>query len=230
MEKILAEEKEAEEAAARAEEEAAAALKAQEEAASAAEAEAAAKEAEEAAKRQEEAEAAAAKAEAERLAQEEALKKAEEEATAAKAAKEEAERLAAEEAEKQAAEEAARAAEEAAAAETEEEDYSSGYSGTVLTAYAGRIQGPSGEETYYNQDLSDVISRMRSMGFDSDSYPYWVRSDGCKMLGDYIICAANLDVHPRGTTVESSLGTCLVCDTGGFAEYNIYQLDIATTW
>lgn len=224
MDRVLAEEKEAEEAAKRAEEEAAAALKAQEEAASAAEAEQAAKEAEEAAKRAEEAEAAAAKAEEERLAQEEALRLAEEEAEAAKAAKEEAERLAAEEEARRAEEEAA------AAAEEEEDDYSSGYSGTVLTAYAGRIDGPSGEETYYNQDLSDVISRMRSMGFDSESYPYWVRGDGCKMLGDYIICAANLDVHPRGSTVESSLGTCLVCDTGGFASYNIYQLDIATTW
>jgi hypothetical protein len=50
------------------------------------------------------------------------------------------------------------------------------------------------------------------------------------MLGDYIMCAANLDVFPRGTLVESSLGTCIVCDTGGFAAKNPYQLDIAVAW
>ena len=59
---------------------------------------------------------------------------------------------------------------------------------------------------------------------------YWVREDGCKMLGPYIMCAANLNRFPRGTTVESSLGTCLVCDTGGFAASNPTQLDIATNW
>ena len=50
------------------------------------------------------------------------------------------------------------------------------------------------------------------------------------MLGDYIMCAANLRVHPRGSLVESSLGTCIVCDTGGFASRNSNQLDIAVTW
>ena len=30
--------------------------------------------------------------------------------------------------------------------------------------------------------------------------------------------------------VESSLGTCIVCDTGGFASGNSQQLDIAVTW
>jgi hypothetical protein len=59
---------------------------------------------------------------------------------------------------------------------------------------------------------------------------YWIREDGCKMLGDYIMCAANLDVRPRGSLVESSLGTCIVCDTGGFAYSDPYQLDIAVNW
>ena len=78
--------------------------------------------------------------------------------------------------------------------------------------------------------MSGVVSIMRNMGFSSEDYPYWVREDGCKMLGPYIMCAANLDRFPRGTTVESSLGTCLVCDTGGFAASNPTQLDIATNW
>lgn len=94
----------------------------------------------------------------------------------------------------------------------------------------GVVYGPTGKETYYNLDMSGVVSIMRNMGFSSEDYPYWVREDGCKMLGPYIMCAANLDRFPRGTTVESSLGTCLVCDTGGFAASNPTQLDIATNW
>lgn len=107
---------------------------------------------------------------------------------------------------------------------------SSSWDGPVLTPSAGVVYGPSGKETYYNLDMSGVISIMRGMGFDEANYPYWVDSRGCKYLGDYIMCAANLDVHPRGTTVESSLGTCLVCDTGGFAYSNANQLDIAVAW
>jgi hypothetical protein len=106
----------------------------------------------------------------------------------------------------------------------------SSWSGPILTRSAGTVNGPSGKETYYNLDMSGVVSIMRNLGYDSTNYPYWVRSDGCKMLGDYIMCAANLSVHPRGTLVLSSLGTCIVCDTGGFAYSNSTQLDIATTW
>jgi len=101
------------------------------------------------------------------------------------------------------------------------------WNGPVLTPWAGTVEGPSGKETYYNLDMSGVVEIMRSMGNMDE---YWVREDGCKMLGDYIMCAANLDVHPRGSLVESSLGTCIVCDTGGFAYYNPTQLDIAVTW
>ena len=61
-------------------------------------------------------------------------------------------------------------------------------------------------------------------------YEVWVRNDGCKMFGDYIMCAANLGVHPFGSLVECSLGTCIVVDTGGFAAGNPNQLDIAVTW
>ena len=111
--------------------------------------------------------------------------------------------------------------------EKKESGTDSGWDGPVLSAYAGTVQGPSGKETYYNLDMSGIVEIMRGMGNTDE---YWVREDGCKMLGDYIMCAANLDVHPRGSLVESSLGTCIVCDTGGFAYDNPYQLDIATTW
>lgn len=101
------------------------------------------------------------------------------------------------------------------------------WAGPVLNSYAGTVQGPSGKETYYNLNMSGVIQIMQNMGYN---YTYWVRDDGCKMYGDYIMCAANLSVHPRGSLVETSLGTAIVCDTGGFAYYNTTQLDIATTW
>jgi len=110
---------------------------------------------------------------------------------------------------------------------TEEDTYNNDWDGPVLTRRAGTVQGPSGKETYYNLDMSGVIRIMQNQGYD---YEYWVREDGVKMYGDYIMCAANLNVHPRGSLVESSLGTCIVCDTGGFASGNPNQLDIAVTW
>jgi hypothetical protein len=90
--------------------------------------------------------------------------------------------------------------------------------------------GPSGKETYYNLEMGGVVSIMRGIGFDEASYPYWVRSDGCKMLGDYVMVAADLSIRPRGSTIATSLGTGLVCDTGSFIYDNPTQLDIATNW
>ena len=101
------------------------------------------------------------------------------------------------------------------------------WNGPVLSRGRGSVMGPSGKETYYNLNMSGVVNIMRRMGNMDE---YWVRDDGCKMLGDYIMCAANLGVHPRGSLVECSLGTCIVCDTGGFASGNPHQLDIAVTW
>ena len=101
------------------------------------------------------------------------------------------------------------------------------WDGPVLNSSNGVVDGPSGKETCYNLDMSGVISIMQSYGYD---YEYWVREDGVKMFGAYVMCAANLDVHPRGSLVKSSLGTAIVCDTGGFAESNPNQLDIAVNW
>ena len=72
---------------------------------------------------------------------------------------------------------------------------------------------------------------MRNMGYSEEEYPYWIREDGCKMLGNYIIVAANLNVYPRGSLVSTSLGTGIVCDTGGFVSNGSgVALDIATAW
>lgn len=102
------------------------------------------------------------------------------------------------------------------------------WDGPVLTAFAGVNYGPSGKETYYNLDMSGVVSIMRSMGNTDE---YWVRDDGCKMLGDYIMVAADLSAHPRGSLVPTSLGMGIVCDTGGFVSNGSgVALDIATSW
>lgn len=99
-----------------------------------------------------------------------------------------------------------------------------------ITKQSGVFDGPSGKETYYNLDMTGVVNIMRSLGYDAETYPYWVREYGCKMLGDYIMVAANLDIRPKGTILETSMGTAIVCDTGGFAVYNPTQIDIATNW
>ena len=104
---------------------------------------------------------------------------------------------------------------------------SSQWNGTRLNSTNGRIQGPSGMETYYNLPMQGVISIMRGIG-NNDAY--WVRSDGIKMLGKYVMVAANLNLRPRGSLVPTSLGTGIVCDTGSFAYNNPTQLDIAVAW
>jgi uncharacterized protein YabE (DUF348 family) len=112
------------------------------------------------------------------------------------------------------------------------QNYSDGYIYPYLTSTMGRnLNGPSGQETYYNMDMSGVVYMMRTIyGFSEEEYPYWVREDGCKMLGNYIMVAAGLNVRPRGSLVQTSLGMGIVCDTGGFAYSDPYQLDIATAW
>ena len=101
------------------------------------------------------------------------------------------------------------------------------FNGPKLTKSKGVNQGPSGRETYYNLPMNGVINTMRRMG---NNDKYWVRNDGVKMLGKYVMIAANLNIRPRGSLVPTSLGMGIVCDTGGFASKNPTQVDIATSW
>lgn len=101
------------------------------------------------------------------------------------------------------------------------------WQGKVLNSTNGAVEGPSGRETYYNLDMSGVISIMRSMGY---KHEYWVRNDGVKMFGEYVMCAANLDIRPKGTIIDTTLGKGIVCDTGSFAQANPTQIDIAVNW
>ncbi|WP_317301191.1 hypothetical protein [Allobaculum stercoricanis] len=101
------------------------------------------------------------------------------------------------------------------------------YDGSVLNRVNGVNYGPSGKETYYNLPMGGVVKIMRSMG---NKDPYWVREDGVKMLGDYVMVAAHLPTRPRGSLIMTSLGMGIVCDTGTFALSNHQQLDIAVAW
>jgi len=105
--------------------------------------------------------------------------------------------------------------------------YTSSWDGTALSKNKGRINGPIGSETYYNLDMSGIVARLQRKGYEGE---YWVREDGCKMFGSYIMVAANFELHPYGSIVETSLGYAIVCDTGGFVEWNPTGIDIATTW
>ena len=105
--------------------------------------------------------------------------------------------------------------------------YSYQNDGSCLTPSGGVYYGPTGKETYYNFDMNGVVSNAQAQGIQGE---YWIREDGVKMYGDYVIVAANLDTHPRGSTVETSLGTGIVLDTGGFAASDPNQVDIAVDW
>ena len=99
-----------------------------------------------------------------------------------------------------------------------------------LTKSGGVFQGPSGKETYYNLPMGRCIEIMRDMDYSVEDYPFWIREDGAKMLGEYVMCAANLNIRPKGTIVETSLGMAIVVDTGSFAASNTTQLDLAVDW
>lgn len=102
--------------------------------------------------------------------------------------------------------------------------------GPVLTARAGAVMGPSGKETYYNLPMQGVVNRMRRLGYDSENYPYYIREDGAKCLGPFILCAASFDIRPIGTILETSMGKAIVADTGSFARSNPTQIDLAMQW
>ena len=99
-----------------------------------------------------------------------------------------------------------------------------------ITVQSGVFNGPSGRETFYNLPMKGVISHMRKLGYDAEEFPYWVRDDGCKMLGPYIMVAANLKTRPYGTILETSMGTAIVCDTGTFVKKYPNGVDIAVNW
>ena len=108
-----------------------------------------------------------------------------------------------------------------------EESISPAYPGTKLTRQLGTVIGPNGKETYYNLPMSLVIKYMQDLGYN---YNYWVRADGCKMYGQYIMLAADTRIRPKGTILKTTLGLGMVCDHCEASESTWGQIDIAVTW
>lgn len=98
----------------------------------------------------------------------------------------------------------------------------------TLTADGGVNYHNGRKETYYNLCMEKVTENARKNGIRGK---YWLREDGAKMWGHYVIIAAPLDVYPYGSIVkDTSMGDAIVLDTGGFAAENKNQIDIATGW
>lgn len=88
-----------------------------------------------------------------------------------------------------------------------------------LTRQSGVNYYNGNKETYYNLDMSGVISNAQSIGIQGN---YWIRDDGVKMYGDYVIVAAQMN---KGTIISTSLGSGIVLD---YCPAD--TIDIATNW
>ena len=103
------------------------------------------------------------------------------------------------------------------------------YTGARLNKRDGVCYFDGHKETYYNLPMGGVIRLLNDSGISHGEY--WVRDDGCKMLGDYIIVAADTRRIPKGTIIETSLGMAMVCDHCGSSEsYDGVWVDIAVNW
>lgn len=125
--------------------------------------------------------------------------------------------------------EAAIAAEQVSYCDNNNYSYNYNYGGNssyqasngVLTAWGGVNSYNGYTEKYYNLNMNGVVNNAQAAGIQGD---YWVRDDGVKMYGDYVIVASQH--HNKGDIIDTSLGTGIVldyCETPGV-------VDIATTW
>ena len=96
-----------------------------------------------------------------------------------------------------------------------------------LTSTAGTNYYNGHKESYYNLPMEQVVYNAKNNGIEGN---YWIRKDGAKMLGVYVMVAADQSIYPYGSIVETSLGQGIVVDTGGFIVANSNQFDIATNW
>ncbi len=112
------------------------------------------------------------------------------------------------------------------------------WDGTILNSELGVLEnGPGGTyETYYDADvicpvgMDNCVRYMRDLGFDEETYPYYLREDGVRMFGDYVMVAADTNVLPKGTVIDTSLGMGMVVDHCENSETNHRQVDIAVNW
>lgn len=84
----------------------------------------------------------------------------------------------------------------------------------------------------YHRKVQGIQHHSRSRQFYSFFFIslLLVYSSLLNFSSQYIMCAADLALRPRGSLVESSLGTCIVADTGDFIYANPTQIDIAVDW
>ncbi|MBE6158284.1 MAG: hypothetical protein E7159_00440 [Firmicutes bacterium] len=112
------------------------------------------------------------------------------------------------------------------------------YEDNELNSYDGFVEyGPSGAyETYYDADvicdvgMDNCVKYMRDLGYSEEEYPYYIREDGVRMFGDYVMVAADTNILPKGTMIDTSLGMGMVCDHCESSESNPRQIDIAVNW
>lgn len=101
---------------------------------------------------------------------------------------------------------------------------------SVLTRTGGVAWFEGHKETYYNLPMERIVETARQRLDILADAAYTTRADGVKMIGDYVIVAADQSVHPYGSIVNTSLGEGIVLDTGTFIFANQQQIDIATNW
>lgn len=73
--------------------------------------------------------------------------------------------------------------------------------------------------------MGRIVERAKENGIEGD---YWVREDGCKMYGQFVIVAADWNLHPYGTAIETSRGIGIVLDTHTTKDRTL--VDLAVTW
>lgn len=94
----------------------------------------------------------------------------------------------------------------------------------ILTAALGRITYGNHTESWYDLPMNRVVTNAQEAGIPCE---YWVRDDGVKMFGEWVIVASHPSV-PRYSLVETSLGTGIILDRHSVDNVNLY--DIATVW
>lgn len=93
----------------------------------------------------------------------------------------------------------------------------------ILTATLGRITYSGHTETWYDLPMDRVVANAQEV----IPCEYWVRDDGVKMFGQWVIVASHPSVT-RYTIVDTSLGQGIVLDRHTAGDTELY--DIATDW
>lgn len=94
----------------------------------------------------------------------------------------------------------------------------------ILTATLGRISYSGHTETWYDLPMSKVVANAQEVGIPCE---YWVRDDGVKMFGEWVIVASHPSVT-RYSFVDTSLGLGIILDRHEMPDKYLY--DIATDW